>query len=146
QRTTPLALLLTATWVLPLPISLGATGFGLRDGDTAAMPTLGHAMQHQAMTWIVLLVLDWPFDSWGITRRHFRWSADKVARLRRLTRQLAWILLPMVLIISLGTSNPEHLDKDVIGRAVMIVTLCLFSLLVWRFMRRSEPLNNSRVF
>ncbi|MDY3198751.1 MAG: mechanosensitive channel MscK [Pseudomonadaceae bacterium] len=146
QRTTPLALLLTAIWVLPLPIFLGATGFGLRYGDTPAMPTLGQALQHLAMTWFVLHLLYRLFDPQGITRRHFRWSADKVARLRRLTRQLAWILLPMVLIISLGTSNPEHLDKDVIGRAVMIVTLCLFSLLVWRFMRRSEPLNNSRVF
>src|SRR5690606_3070303 len=41
QRTTPLALLLTAIWVLPLPIFLGAMGFSLRYGDTPAMPTLG---------------------------------------------------------------------------------------------------------
>lgn len=146
QRTTPLALLLTAVRVLPLPIVLAGIGHGLRYGDTPAMPTLGQALLHLALSWFALHLLYRLFDPQGITRRHFRWSAEKVTRLRRLIRQLAWVLLPMVLIISLGTSNPEQLDKDVIGRLVMIITLCLFSLLVGRFMQRSEPLNNSRVF
>lgn len=146
QRTTPMALLLTAAQVLPLPILLAGAGFGLCFGDTPAMPTLGQALMHLAVGWFVLHLLYRLFDPQGITRRHFRWSAEKVSRLRRLIRQLAWVLLPMVLIISLGTTNPEHLDKDVLGRLVMIITLSLFSLLVGQFMRRSEPLNNSRVF
>ena len=146
QRTTPMALLLTAFGVLPLPILLAGGGFALRFGDNPAMPTLGQALMHLAVGWFVLYLLYRLFDPQGITRRHFRWSAEKVSRLRRLTRQLAWVLLPMVLIISLGTTNPEHLDKDVLGRLVMIITLCLFSLLVGRFMRLTEPLNNSRVF
>lgn len=146
QRTTPQALVLTAVSVLPLPILLGGAGYGLSVGDTPAMPTLGRALMQLAVSWFVLHLLYRLFDPQGITRRHFRWSADKVSRLRRLIRQLAWVLLPMVLIISLGTTNPEHLDKDVLGRLVMIITLSLFSLLVGQFMRRSEPLNNSRVF
>src|SRR5690606_11812947 len=146
QRTTPRALLLTAVWVLPIPVLLGGVGLGLSYGETPAMPTLGRALMHLSVGWFVLHLLYRLFDPQGITRRHFRWSEVKVARLRRLIRQLAWVLLPMVLIISLGTTNPEHLDKDVIGRLVMITTLCLFSLLVGRFMQRSEPLNNSRVF
>src|SRR5690606_24367355 len=104
------------------------------------------ALMHLSVGWFVLHLLYRLFDPQGITRRHFRWPEIKVARLRRLIRQLAWVLLPMVLIISLGTTNPEHLDKDVIGRLVVSTTLCLFSLLVGRFMQRSEPLNNSRVF
>ena len=146
QRTTPRALVLTAVSVMPLPILLGGAGFGLSVGDTPAMPTLGRALMQLAVSWFVLHLLYRLCDPQGITRRHFRWSTEKVSRLRRLIRQLAWILLPMVLIISLGTTNPEHLDKDVLGRLVMIITLALFSLLVGRFMRRSEPLNNSRVF
>ena len=146
QRTTPRALLLTAVWVLPIPVLLGGAGLGLSYGETPAMPTLGRALSHLSVGWFVLHLLYRLFDPQGITRRHFRWPETKVARLRRLIRQLAWVLLPMVLIISLGTTNPEHLDKDVIGRLVMITTLCLFSLLVGRFMQRSEPLNNSRVF
>src|SRR5690606_8137810 len=146
QRTTPRALLLTAVWVLPIPVLLGGVGLGLSYGEVPAMPTLGRALMHLSVGWFVLHLLYRLFDPQGITRRHFRWPEIKVARLRRLIRQLAWVLLPMVLIISLGTTNPEHLDKDVIGRLVMIITLCLFSLLVGRFMQRSEPLNNSRVF
>ena len=146
QRTTPLALLLTAIWVLPLPILLAGAGLGLGYGDTPAMPTLSQALQQLAVSWFVLHLLYRLFNAQGITLRHFRWSSAKVSRLRRLIRNLAWVLLPMVLIISLGTTNPEHLDKDVLGRLVMIATLCLFSLLVGRFMYCSEPLNNSRIF
>ena len=146
QRTTPLALLLTAVSVLPLPILLGGAGFGLVFGDTPAMPRLGRALLQLSVSWFALHLMYRLFDPQGITIRHFRWSAIKVARLRKLTRHLAWVLLPMVLIISLGSTNPEHLDKDVVGRVVMIVTLSLFSLLVGRLMRRSEPLNNSRIF
>lgn len=146
QRTTPLALLLTAVWVLPLPILLGGTGFALEYGETPAMPTLGRALRHLAMSWFALHLMYRLFDAQGITIRHFRWSAAKVARLRKLTRRLAWVLLPMVLVISVATTNPEHLDKDVLGRLVMITTLALFSLFIGRMMRQSEPLNNSRVF
>ena len=146
QRTTPLALLLTAVWVLPLPILLAGAGFGLCYGDTPAMPTLGQALLHLAVSWFVLHLLYRLLNAQGITLRHFRWPSAKVSRLRRLIRNLAWVLLPMVVIISLGTTNPEHLDKDVLGRLVMIITLCLFSLLVGRFMYCSEPLNNSRIF
>lgn len=146
QRTTPLALLLTAVSVLPLPILLGGAGFGLVFGDTPAMPTLGRVLLQLSVSWFALHLMYRLFDPQGITIRHFRWSAIKVARLRKLTRRLAWVLLPMVLIISLGSTNPEHLDKDVLGRLVMIITLSLFSLLVGRLMRRSEPLNNSRIF
>ncbi|PRB80167.1 mechanosensitive channel MscK [Pseudomonas sp. MYb185] len=146
QRTTPRALLLTAVSVLPLPILLGGAGFGLTFGDTPAMPTFGQALLQLSVSWFVLHLMYRLFDPQGITIRHFRWSATTVSRLRKLTRRLAWVLLPMVLIISLGTTNPEHLDKDVLGRLVMITTLVLFSLLVGSVMRQSEPLNNSRIF
>lgn len=146
QRTTPLALLLTAVWVLPIPILLAGAGFGLSYGDTPAMPTLGQALLHLSVSWFVLHLLYRLFDPQGITILHFRWSAAKVSRMRKLIRRLAWVLLPMVLIISLGTTNPEHLDRDVLGRLIMITTLSLFSLLVGRLMRQSEPLNNSRIF
>lgn len=146
QRTTPMALLLTAVWVLPLPILLGGAGFGLGFGDTPAMPTLGRALLQLSVGWFVLHLMYRLCDPQGITIQHFRWSTSTVSRLRKLIRRLAWVLLPMLLIISLGTSNPEHLDKDVLGRLTMIITLCLFSLLVGGVMRRSEPLNNSRIF
>ncbi|MEJ6654574.1 MAG: mechanosensitive channel MscK, partial [Pseudomonas sp.] len=146
QRTTPLALLLTAVWVLPIPVLLAGAGFGLCYGDTPAMPTLGQALLHLSVSWFVLHLLYRLFDPQGITILHFRWPATKVSRMRRLIRRLAWVLLPMVLIISLGTTNPEHLDRDVLGRLIMITTLCLFSVLVGRLMRQSEPLNNSRIF
>lgn len=146
QRTTPLALLLTAGWVLPLPILLSGLGLILSKGSSPIMPALGTALLRLALCWFLLHLMYRLCHPQGVTLRHFRWSGVKVARLRHLTRLLAWVLMPMVLVISLASSHPEHLDNDVLGRLIMIISLGCFSFLVGRLMYRSEPLNNSRIF
>src|SRR5690606_22410956 len=65
QHTTPLALLLTAVWVLPLPMVLAGMGLGLRHGDTPAMPTLGQALLHLSVCWFVLHLMYRLFDPQG---------------------------------------------------------------------------------
>src|SRR5690606_2257738 len=106
----------------------------------------GRALRHLAMSWFALHLMYRLFDAQGITIRHFRWSAAKVARLRKLTRRLAWVLLPMVLVISVATTNPEHLHNELLCRLVMSTPLPLSGLSIARMMRQSQPLNNSRVF
>lgn len=146
QRTTPIALLLTVGWVLPLPILLAGLGLILGKGSEPVAPALANALLRLSLSWFLLHLMYRVSHPQGITLRHFRWSGVKVARLRRLTRLLAWVLLPLVLVISLAASHPEHLDDDVLGRLIMLITLGFFSLLVGRLMYRSEPLNNSRIF
>ncbi len=142
---TPKAIALSALNVLPIPVVLAAIGVLLSRSEEAGMPVIGAAFLKLSVAWFVLHLLYRVLDPKGIAVRHFRWEASLVNRLHRLTRNLAWITLPVVLIISLNAEVPEQQTNDVIGRFLMMAGMLLLSGLLGRMMWRSEPLYNSRV-
>ena len=142
---TPKAIALSALNVLPIPVVLAAIGVLLSRSEEAGMPVIGAAFLKLSVAWFVLHLLYRVLDPKGIAVRHFRWEASLVNRLHRLTRNLAWITLPVVLIISLNAEVPEQQTNDVIGRFLMMSGMLLLSGLLGRMMWRSEPLYNSRV-
>lgn len=142
---TPKALTLSALNVVPIPMVLAVIGLLLNNSDEPTMTVLGAALLKLSVTWFVLHLLYRILDPKGIAVRHFRWDAALVNRLHRLTRNMAWIMLPVVLIISLNAEVPEQQTSDVIGRTLMLVGMLLLSGLLGRMMLRSEPLYRSRV-
>ena len=142
---TPKAIALSALSVLPVPVVLAALGLLLSRSEETGVPVIGAALLKLSIAWFILHLLYRVLDPKGIAVRHFRWEADLVHRLHRLTRNLAWIMLPVVLIISLNAEIPEQQTNDVIGRFLMMAGMLLLCVLLGRMMWRSEPLYNSRV-
>lgn len=144
-RHTPKALLLTALCVIPVPLVLSGLGMVLTAGDEPTMPAFGAALSQLALAWFMLHMMYRVFDPDGIATRHFHWNRDLVNRLHVLIRRVIWVLLPLVLVVTLGEVRPEHLNDDVIGRMTMIFALVVMALMLGRLMYRSDPLYNSRV-
>lgn len=142
---TPRALLFSALTVLPIPVVLLTLGLLLQLENQAAMPVLGKALVELSLAWFVLHLLYRILDPNAIAVRHFRWDPELVQRLHRLTRNIAWIMLPVVLVISINATIPEQQTEDVIGRTLMLVGMLMLSTLLGRMMWRSEPLYSSRV-
>lgn len=142
---TPKAIALSALNVLPVPVVLAALGWLLSRSFEAGMPVIGAALLQLSIAWFILHLLYRVLDPKGIAVRHFRWDAILVDRLHRLTRNLAWIMLPVVLIISLNAEVPEQQANDVVGRILMMAGMLLLCVLLGRMLWRSEPLYNSRV-
>ena len=57
------------------------------------MPILSGTLFNLSLAWFALHLMYRVFDPRGIATRHFHWDADLVHRLRRLVRNLAWVLL-----------------------------------------------------
>lgn len=144
-RHTPKALLLTAVMVIPVPLVLSGLGLIFARGEEPAMPSLSHVLGQLALAWFVLHMVYRVFDPSGIATRHFRWDQNLVDRLHRLIRRSAWILLPMVTIVTLGEARPEQLIDDVIGRLTLLIGLVLLAVLLGRMMHQSQPLYSSRL-
>ena len=144
-RHTPLALLLTLLRVSITPLLLAGVGLLLLRNADQAMTAIGSAALHAALAWLVLHWLYRVFDQQGIAERHFRWEKDRVARLHRLTRHTAIVLLPLVIIIALAQSSTDILDADAIGRLWLIVGLLVLGALLGNLMYRTQPVYNSRV-
>lgn len=142
---TPKAIALIALNVLPVPLVLAALGWLLSRSYETGIPVIGAALFKLSIAWFVLHLFYRVLDPKGIAVRHFRWDAVLVDRLHRLSRNLAWIMLPVVLIISLNAEVPEQQANDVIGRLLMMAGMLLLCVLLGRMMWRSEPLYNSRV-
>ncbi|TVP90464.1 MAG: mechanosensitive channel MscK [Pseudomonadaceae bacterium] len=144
-RHTPLALLLTLLRVSIIPLLLAGCGLMLLRDDGNALPAMGVTALYAALAWLVLHLLYRVFDQEGIAERHFNWEADRVARLHRLTKHTAFILLPLVIIIALAETSPEVLDADAIGRLLLIIGLLALGALLGNLMWRTKPLYSSRV-
>jgi potassium-dependent mechanosensitive channel len=144
-RHTPKAILLTALSVIPVPLVLSGFGLVLAGGEEPAMPAFGTALSQLALAWFMLHLMYRVFDPHGIATRHFQWNHDLVERLHVLIRRVVWVLLPLVLVVALGETRPEHLNDDVIGRIVMAITLIILAFMLGRMMYQSEPLYDSRV-
>lgn len=144
-RHTPLALLLTLLRVSIIPLVLAGCGLLLLRSNGAGLTAIGIAALYAALAWLVLHLLYRVFDQHGIAEQHFRWEADRVARLHRLTKHTAFVLLPLVVIIALAEHSPEVLDADAIGRVLMISGLLVLGGLLGNLMYRTKPLYSSRV-
>ncbi|RHW19597.1 mechanosensitive channel MscK [Pseudomonas jilinensis] len=145
SRHTPKAILLTALLVTPVPFVLAGLGLILKLSETDDLTALSAALLQAALAWFVLHLLYRVFDAQGIAERHFRWDTTLVQRLHRLTRDVAWVALPLVVVIALAEVLPEHLNDDVLGRLIMFFGLLGLGVLLVRLMWRTEPLYSSRL-
>ncbi|MEL0169260.1 MAG: mechanosensitive channel MscK [Pseudomonadaceae bacterium] len=142
---TPLALVLTAVRVSTVPLLLSALGLMIYLDSEGGMPVLGVALGKLAAAWFVLHMMYRVFDPGGIAIRHFHWEESLVLRLRKLVRNVTWILLPLALVLGLHGSLPEYVGTDPMGRTAMLIGMFALSFLLGRFMLRSEPLYSSHI-
>lgn len=142
---TPLAIALSTLLIIPMPLILATIGLVLGVDENQSMQVVGAALLQLSLAWLVLHLMYRLLDSKGVATRHFRWNEDLVTRLHRLTRNMAWILLPVVLIITVNSSSPELQGDDVIGRLLIILGMALLAVQLYRMMRGSKPLYRSRL-
>ena len=140
---TPLALLLTAIQVLPLPLVMATTGFMCLRLEPN-LPVMGEALVQVAMAWFVVHLLYRVLDPVGIAGRHFRWQGSVVQQLHNLVRNIAWILLPLVLVTTINIELPDYQEQDALGRVFIILGMTLLGLLLGRSMWSTQPLYSSK--
>ncbi|MEQ9465369.1 MAG: mechanosensitive channel MscK [Haliea sp.] len=140
---TPLALLLTAIQVIPVPLVLVTAGLVCRQLEPL-MPVTGMALVQLALAWLVLHLLYRVLDPAGLAGRHFRWQNTLVQQLHTLVRNIAWILLPLVLVTTVNVELPEYQEQDALGRVSIIVGMTLLGMLLGRSMWSTQPLYSSK--
>ncbi len=140
---TPLALLLTGIQVIPVPLVLVTAGLVCRQLEPL-MPVTGTALMQLALAWLVLHLLYRVLDPAGLAGRHFRWQNTLVQQLHTLVRNIAWILLPLVLVTTINVELPEYQQQDALGRVAIIVGMTLLGVLLGRSMWRTQPLYSSK--
>jgi potassium-dependent mechanosensitive channel len=142
---TPFAIALCTLLILPMPLILAAIGLIISTNVSQAMPALGEALLQLSLAWLVLHLMYRLLDSKGVAIRHFRWQEDLVTRLHRLTHNMAWIMLPVVLVIAVNSSVSEQQSDYVIGRLVIMLGMALLGIQLYRMLRGSQPLYRSKV-
>ncbi|SFM30838.1 mechanosensitive channel MscK [Halopseudomonas yangmingensis] len=142
---TPKALLLTTLLVLPLPLLMLTCSWLLWRGAQPAMPLMSAVLLQMALAWLVIHLMYRVLDPQGIAGRHFRWDNALVQRLHRLTGRGSWVLLPLVIVTTLGMQQPDQLSSSVLNRMVMIGGLIGYAWLLGRLLWRSQPLYSSRL-
>src|SRR5690606_26976767 len=142
---TPIALLLNILLAAPLPLVLYLTGVWLQYSPQSTTPALGAAMAQLGIGTFMLHLMSRILKRDGMAERHFRWDKTRVASLRTLIKQLAFVLLPLTFVIGLTENSPASLQEDVIGVIIMLVGCAMLSFLLGRLMLHSPPLYNSRV-
>lgn len=140
---TPLALLLTSLQVIPLPLVLATAGLMCLHLEPI-LPIMGTALVQLALAWFVLHLLYRVLDPAGLAARHFRWQGVLVQQLHDLVRNMAWILLPLVLVTTINVKLPDYQEQDTLGRVFIIVGMIMLGLLLGRSMRSTQPLYSSK--
>lgn len=140
---TPLALLLTSIQVAPVPLVLLTVGLICLRLEPA-LPVTGAALMQLALGWFILHLLYRVLDPAGLAGRHFRWQDVLVQQLHNLVRNIAWILLPLVLVTTSNVELPDYRDQDVLGRLFIIAGMTLLGVLLGRSMWSTQPLYSSK--
>lgn len=140
---TPLALLLTSIKIAPVPLVLMSAGLMCLYLQPV-LPVTGAALIQLALAWFVLHLLYRVLDPAGIAGRHFRWADVLVQQLHKLVRNIAWILMPLVLITTVNVELPGYQEQDVSGRLFIIVGMIFLGLLLGRSMWSTQRLYSSK--
>ncbi|MFU8765173.1 MAG: mechanosensitive channel MscK, partial [Haliea sp.] len=140
---TPRALLLTSIQVIPLPLVLATAGLMCLYLEPT-LPVVGTALVQLALAWFVLHLLYRVLDPAGLAGRHFRWQDVLVQQLHSLVRNMAWILLPLVLVTTINVELPDYQEEDALGRVFIIVGMIMLGLLLGRSMWSTQPLYSSK--
>src|SRR5690606_23940947 len=118
------------------------TGVWLQYSPQSTTPALGAAMAQLGIGTFMLHLMSRILKRDGMAERHFRWDKTRVASLRTLIKQLAFVLLPLTFVIGLTENSPASLQEDVIGVIIMLVGCAMLSFLLGRLMLHSPPLYN----
>ncbi|MDO8863530.1 mechanosensitive channel MscK [Haliea sp. E1-2-M8] len=140
---TPLALLLTSIQVAPVPLALVTVGLICLRLEPV-LPVTGAALIQLALAWFVLHLLYRVLDPAGLAGRHFRWQNVLVQQLHNLVRNVAWILLPLVLVTTINVELADYREQDALGRLFIIIGMTLLGVLLGRSMWSTQPLYSSK--
>ncbi|WP_346302239.1 mechanosensitive channel MscK [Halomonas sp. BM-2019] len=139
QLHTPQAVLLNALMALPGPLILASLGTALVTGGEGIAHGLGLAVLQLSLAWAViawarrLLVRD------GVATKHFYWSAEYVARLRRLLGWLGVALVPVLMIATLARDAEFGLTQRPVALGLLVAGLLAMSILQARLILAHTP-------
>jgi potassium efflux system protein len=146
QLHTPQAVLLNALLALPGPLTLAALGTALTAGGEGIAHALGMAVLQLSLAWGViawarrLLVRD------GVATKHFYWSPDYVARLRRLVGWLGVALVPVLMIATLARDAEIGLAQRPVALGLLVAGLIAMSVTLARLILAHTPFFGVRLF
>ncbi|WP_416140883.1 mechanosensitive channel MscK [Halomonas sp. HK25] len=146
QLHTPRAVLLNALLALPGPLTLAALSVALLTGGLGIAHGLGLAGLQLALAWSViawarrLLVPD------GVATKHFYWSPEYVARLRRVLGWLGVSLVPVLMIATLARDAELGLTQRPVALGLLVAGLLAMSVTLARLIIAHTPFFGVRLF
>ncbi len=133
---TLMALLYTASLVLPLPVLAYGWGWLLSNPNDGSHfgKAVGVGLQSAAVAFVFLQFVYQLFASNGVFRRHFHWQKDSVLLFRAHMGWLRWVVVPTAFLISITHASPDLTHSDSLGRLALIVVLAGLSVFLYRLL------------
>lgn len=139
QLHTPQAVLLNALLALPGPLVLAGLGAALLGGGGGIAHGVGLAAIQLALAWVVIAWARRLLVSDGVAAKHFYWSAEYVARLRRLVGWLGISLVPVLLIATLARDADLGLTQRPVALSLLVAGLLGMSVALGRLIFAHTP-------
>ncbi len=139
QLHTPLAVLLNALLALPGPLLLAGLGTALLGGGGDIAHGVGLAAVQLALAWGVIAWTRRLLVGDGVAAKHFYWSAEYVARLRRLIGWLGISLVPVLMIAALARDADLGLTQRPVALSLLVAGLLGMSVALGRLIFAHTP-------
>ena len=123
---------ITALYVLPLPLLLGAVGVALKYG-----PRQTEFIASVTMT--MLTISPFLYNAFlfralcadtGVARVHFGWQPENLAKIRRQFDRLIVVGVPMLVVGVMLLSSPIAAYRDSLGRLSFVAIMVIFALVI----------------
>ncbi len=134
QLHTPLALLLNILLALPVSLLLALGGLALRADARGQNAALGLALLEMAQAWLVFYTLYRILAPGGVAELHFRWPRPQVDFLSKKVRNLGFVVMALVAVVSVAEQQPAALAEDVIGIVTVLTCFCLMTILLGKLL------------
>lgn len=121
----------------PLPLFVGFLGLRL----TGVASQLGYAqavgagLVGMSMSFLPLAILTRMCRARGFARRHLGWTAEGIAKIRRMLFVLLLVVLPLTFVTSTLIAQENVRWQDSLGRLCFIANVLLVGVFVERFLR-----------
>ncbi len=134
QLHTPLALLLNVLLALPVSLLLALGGLALRADARGQNAALGLALLEMAQAWLVFYTLYRILAPGGVAELHFRWPRPQLDFISKQVRNLGFVVMALVAVVSVAEQQPAALAEDVIGIFIVLTCFCLMTWLLGKLL------------
>ncbi len=130
------ALVLLALRTIPGALAIVAAGLLLMYSGLSEPEVIGQLSLRLAMAYMVFGLLLRLLKPDGVAVVHFGRAPIAVAHMKRALQRIWAVLLPLIIIATLGELDPARLAEDVLGQCISIFSLLTLSVLIFTNFRK----------